>query len=177
MSDLRDIRPQSLLALYEEQRAALLRFLVARTGDQAEADDILQEIWMRLRLPSRGAIANGRAYLYRVAQNLVIDRARERQRRAHRERLWMDERCAIWTSREPADTSSNAEDALLEREEVALLSSAIQDIPRGARKAFELHKLDGLSHEEVATRMGISRSGVEKHMAVAMKYLRRALLD
>ena len=45
----------------------------------------------------------------------------------------------------------------------------------GAGRAFRLHKLDGLSHAEVAAQLWISRSGVEKHIAVAMAHLRRAL--
>ena len=40
-----------------------------------------------------------------------------------------------------------------------------------------MHKFDGLSHAEIAARLGISRSGVEKHIAVAMVHLRRALKD
>ncbi|MCH3756172.1 sigma-70 family RNA polymerase sigma factor, partial [Campylobacter coli] len=67
--------------------------------------------------------------------------------------------------------------ALIDREELARLSQAIETVPDGARRVFDLHKLKGLSHAEVAAQLGISHSGVEKHMAVAMKYLRRALAD
>jgi RNA polymerase sigma-70 factor (ECF subfamily) len=66
---------------------------------------------------------------------------------------------------------------MLEREEAARLASAMTTLPEGARRAFELHKLEGLNHADVAVRLGISKSGVEKHMAVAMKYLRRAMRD
>lgn len=169
---------QGLEALYHAYRADLLRFLVARTGDANEADDILQEVWIKVRTPAGKPIANGRAYLYRVAHNLVIDRMRERHRRMRRERLWSDQRTGYAPAgTEPADNGRTAEDEILEREETALLASALGTLPDGARRAFELHKLQGLSHAEVAERMGISKSGVEKHMAVAMKYLRRALLD
>jgi RNA polymerase sigma-70 factor (ECF subfamily) len=64
-----------------------------------------------------------------------------------------------------------------EREIVARIASAIAALPEGAAQAFRLHKIDGLSHAEVAARLGISRSGVEKHIAVAMKHLRRLLAD
>ncbi len=83
---------QGLETLYHAYRADLLRFLVARTGDMGEADDILQEVWIKLRAPAGRPIANGRAYLYRIAHNLVIDRLRERHRRMRRERLWADQR-------------------------------------------------------------------------------------
>lgn len=167
-----------LEALYHAHRAELLRFLTARTGDPLEAEDIFQELWLRVQAHSGGPVANGRAYLYRMAQNLLVDRLRERDRRERRERRWSNELMGLSTAgTEAADTRSNAEQEMLEREELALVASALANLPPGARRAFELHKLRGLSHLEVAQQLGISKSGVEKHMAVAMKYLRRALLD
>ena len=169
---------QGLAALYRLHRAELQRFLIARTGDPADAEEILQEIWIKLRHVATAPIGNGRAYLYRMAQNLVVDRLREKQRRMRRERVWLDDLGGgPKNGSEPADASPNAEEALLNEEETARLWAALKTLPDGARRVFELHKLDGLSHAEVALRLGISKSGVEKHMAVAMKYLRRALLD
>ena len=166
-----------LNALYGVYRPELLRFLIARTGDPAEAEDIVQELWIKARQPSSAPVANGRAYLYRMAQNLVVDRIREKQRRIRRENIWSEERDGRPPGTEPIDIGLNGEQAMLDREETALLASAIATLPDGARRAFELHKIEGLSHGEVAARLGISKSGVEKHMAVAMKYLRRAMMD
>lgn len=166
-----------LEALYGVYRSELLRFLTARTGDASEAEDIVQELWIKARQTARTPVANGRAYLYRMAQNLVVDRLREKQRRVRRERIWSEERGGYLVGDEPADVGLDAEQTMLEHEEIALLASAIATLPDGARRAFELHKVEGLSHAEVAARLGISKSGVEKHIAVAMKYLRRALLD
>jgi RNA polymerase sigma-70 factor (ECF subfamily) len=167
-----------LEAIYRAHLATLKRFLVARTGDPGEAEDILQDVWFRLRGPTGGPVANGRAYIFQIAHHLVIDRQRERQRRMRRERLWLDQRSGHSpVTADSADPSANAEQALLDQEETAVLASALSTLPAGARRAFALHKLHGHSHAEVAAIMGISKSGVEKHMAVAMKYLRRALLD
>ncbi|MDF0544891.1 RNA polymerase sigma factor [Sphingobium sp. H39-3-25] len=169
---------QGLEALFHAYRPELLRFVVAQTGNRAEAQDILQEMWVRLRKPAGGPVANPRPYLYRMAKNLVVDRLRENHRRMRRDRGWSDHQDDhLQPGGEPADRTGNAEHQLLEREELALLASALTTIPQGARRALELHKLDGLSQAEVAERLGISISGVEKHIAVAMKYLRRALLD
>lgn len=170
---------QGLEALYRLHRADLQRFLIARTGDPGEAEDILQELWIKLSQTAAMPIANGRAYLYRMAQNLVVDRLRAQHRRMRRDRSWSDTRTDYAENgAEPADIGQQtAEDRIIEREETALLASALATLPGGARRAFELHKIDGLSHAEVAAHLGISKSGVEKHMAVAMKYLRRALKD
>lgn len=167
-----------LEALYQAHRADLRRLLLARTGDAQEADDLLQELWVKSRQTPSGPVEHGKAYLYRMAQNLVVDRLRERQRRMQRERRWSDQETDFTPAGvEPTDRRQTAEEQILAREEVAILVSAIANLPEGARRAFELHKLEGLSHAVVAERLGISKSGVEKHMAVAMKYLRRALMD
>lgn len=164
--------------LYGVHRDDLLRFLVARVGSRDDAEDLVQDLWMRARQHAGTPVLNGRAYLYRMAQNLVVDRLRERQRRARRERAWLDERCpGASDGAEPADPAARADAQLIEREEVAQLAAALATLPEGARRVFELHKLHGLAHADVAAALGISKSGVEKHMAVAMKYLRRALTD
>ncbi|MDK4807536.1 MAG: sigma-70 family RNA polymerase sigma factor [Novosphingobium aromaticivorans] len=168
---------QGLEALYRLHRAELLRFLIARTGDPEEAEEILQEVWIKLKRGGISPVSNGRAYLFKMSQNLVVDRLREKQRRMRRERIWMDDLVGSGSKEHPTDRTPNAEEALLDREEAARLQAALETLPDGARRVFDLHKIEGLSHAEVAMRLGISRSGVEKHMAVAMKYLRRALLD
>lgn len=167
-----------LQGLYWHYQAELLRFLTARTGDAAEAEDIVQDLWLKVRAAHGGPVGNGRAYLYRMAQNLVLDRLRERRRRDARERAWSDleiGRCA--PGADLPDPRANAEEAMHGQEAAARLAAAVAALPDGAGRVFRLHKLEGLSHGEVAARLGISRSGVEKHMAVAMKYLRRALRD
>ena len=166
-----------LEATYHACRVELLRFLVARTGNASEAEEILQEMWLRLGVSAEGPIANPRPYLYRIAQNLVVDRARARQRRARREQAWSNPQPSAGSNMDPIDPSQSAEEAMIEREEIALLASAVSNLPDGARRVFTMHKLEGHSHSEVAQMLGISASGVEKHMAVAMKHLRRALLD
>lgn len=167
-----------LAALYRQHRNELLRFLIARTGDAAEAEDVVQELWVRLATAPTGPVLNGRAYLFRMAHNLVLDRVRARARRSAREQRWSDaEQGAVPAAGEVVDAHPTIEEEMVARDEVARLASAIANLPDGARRVLRLHKIDGLSHGEVAARLGISKSGVEKHMAVAMKYLRRMLVD
>jgi RNA polymerase sigma-70 factor (ECF subfamily) len=113
-----------------------------------------------------------------MAQNLVLDRVRERKRREQREQAWVEsETGAHSPTNEVADPARSTLDALEERDEVARLARAIETLPEGARRVFQMHKIEGLSHSDVAARLTISKSAVEKHMAVAMKYLRRAMAD
>ena len=162
-----------LETVYYAHRAELLRLLCARTGDASEAEDILQDLWLKAHAQQAATLSNGKAYLYRMAQNLLIDRLRERNRRMCRDYQWVTD----FTLTHTGGWHRSTEDAAHEQEETQRLMRAIEKLPEGARSVFRLHKLEGLSHAEVASRLAISRSGVEKHIAVAMKYLRRALLN
>lgn len=166
--------PQGLVQALDTRSAELRRFLIARTGSEAEADDILSELWIKVNAIQSGPVANPKNYLFKMANNLVLDRRRELQRRERRERDWTNERYGL-SSTEIADEAANAEQLLIERQAIDRLSEAIAKLPAGARRVVRLHKLDGLSHSEVAQRLAISKSAVEKHMAVAMTHLRRLL--
>ena len=175
---MRPERDPILSTLYDHHRAELLRFLTARTGDATEAEDILQDVWIRASGQPPASIEHWRAFLFRTTHNLIIDRVRSRRRREARERHWIESvHGPLFGGEEVADPTEAADRVIEANEEVRRLAAAIETLPDGARRAFELHKLDGLSHAEVAARLGISRSGVEKHMAVAMKHLRRALAN
>ena len=167
---------QGLASVLDERRAELRRFLMARTGSEADADDLLSELWIKISAGRLGPIANPASYLFRMANNLVLDRLREAHRRQRREQEWTaDQHGAQALSMEVADSSPNAEQLLVEEDEARRLASAIAQLPAGAQRVLRMHKLQGLSHSEVAARLGISRSAVEKHMAVAMTHLRRSL--
>lgn len=170
-----------MVEAYGRHRGDLLRFLRARTRDLAESEDVVQELWVRLQELRPGPVANARAYLFQMANNLVLDRARERRRRSLRDKGWTELSCSLATGAEGeievVDPGQTPEMQLVEAQEREALAQAIAALPEGARRAFCMHKIEGLGHAEVAARLGISRSGVEKHIAVAMKHLRRLLVD
>lgn len=162
----------------EGQRPALLRFLAARCGDPAEAEDLLQELWLKIATTPTGPIANGRAYLFQMANNLVLDRARATQRAMRRDRAWLErEGSAELTLDLRRDPARGAEAELLAMEEAEIVRRAVDALPPGARRALLLYRFDGHAQADIAGIMGISRSGVEKHLALAMKHLRRSLAD
>lgn len=173
-----DPRSKSGLSqVYEGMRSELLRFLASRLGDAGEAEEVVQELYLKIHNASAGPIANGRAYLYRAAQNLALDRVRQRRRRMSRDGEWLAGHHPVSAANEPLDDGSDAERLLVEQEQAEALAAAIAAIPPGALRVFRMHKLEGIPHAEIARRLGITRSGVEKHMAVAMAHLRRALKE
>lgn len=163
-----------LTAVLAEYRHQLVRFFTSRTGDAAEAEDIVQEIWLHVDRSESGPIANPLAYLHRVGMNIVLDRVRERKRRGRREQDWSD--MAIDQQGGEAVDASPSPLAVAEgRQRIRALATAIDALPPGAGRVFRRHKIDGLSHGEVAAELGISKSAVEKHIAVALRHLREAL--
>jgi RNA polymerase sigma factor (sigma-70 family) len=163
-----------LTAVLTANRPQLIRFFTSRTGSPAEAEDVVQEIWLHVARADTGPVASPLAYLHRIGMNIVLDRVRERQRRTRREQGWSD--VAIdQRGGEATDEGPSPEEIVDGRQQAKRLVAAIDALPPGAARVFRRHKLDGLSHAEVAAELGITRSAVEKHIAVALRHLREAM--
>ena len=81
---------QLLKSLFMETRPALLRFMQQRGASADEAEDLIQELYLKLESFRAGPIAEPRAYLYRMANNLLLDRRRSSARRVRLEEQWSD---------------------------------------------------------------------------------------
>lgn len=160
-----------LIAAYFEQREPLGRFFRARLGAQADVEDLLQDLYLKVSAmePDR-EVREPRAYLYRLASNLMMDRWRSGRRAAVRDGAW---RLATHSAgaTEDVDDAPSAEAVVAGRQRLALLTRALSDLPDKTSAIFRLHKFEGLSYAEVAARLGISRSSVEKHMMDALRHL------
>ncbi|WP_243643356.1 sigma-70 family RNA polymerase sigma factor [Sphingomonas sp. PP-F2F-A104-K0414] len=168
-------------AVLAAHRPQLVRFFTGRTGSIAEAEDVVQEIWLHIAQPITGPIANPLAYLHRIGMNIVLDRVRANGRRARRDSGYVESTTTVTeglvAGAEAIDDAPSAFDAVAGRQRIAQLATALAGPPEGAMRVFRRHKIDGLSHAEVAAEFGISRSAVEKHIAVALRHLRKALND
>lgn len=154
-----------LFAVYLEQREALSRFFRARLGTQADVEDLLQELYLKLQAAPDVEVREPRAYLYRLASNLTMDRWRSGMRSAARDGAW----AALHQGE--ADEAPSAEAVVAGRQGLAAVSAALADLPEGTQTVFRLHKFEELSYAEVAARLGVSRSTVEKRMMQALKAL------
>lgn len=166
-------------------RPQLVRFFTGRTGSVAEAEDVVQEIWLHIAEPVAGPIANPVAYLHRIGMNIVLDRVRANGRRTRRDSGYVEATTTVTAGvtagmaagGEAIDDAPSAFDAVAGRQRIAQLAAALAGPPEGAMRVFRRHKIDGLSHADIAAEFGISRSAVEKHIAVALRHLRKALND
>lgn len=166
-----------LVALYLARRETLLRFFAARTGSWAQAEDLAQELYLKLsERPSGREAENPGAFIYRIALNLMLDRARGAARTAAREAAWRALNRTQLGGEEIAEQAP-ADEAAASRQRLRRLIEAVAELPPQMQRAFRLHKLEGLSHAETARAMGLSVKSVEKHVSAALRNLSARLAE
>ena len=166
-----EARATPLLTAYLAKRGDLLRFFTARLRSQTAAEDLVQEIYEKVaRTSPDEVIENPAAYLYRLGANLMLDNLRYDRRRTARDAAWLETGRLLAGGGEAADEAP-ADVALESRQRLRRLLEAVKDLPPQSKRAFQLHKLQGLSHAETAKAMGVSKSAVEKHISLALKFL------
>jgi RNA polymerase sigma factor (sigma-70 family) len=153
------------------RRPNLVRFFAARTGSQAAAEDLAQELYLKLAgRPPGEAAENPTAFIYRAATNLMVDRTRGEARAAARDSQWRGAHATLLAGQEVAEEPP-ADEAAASRQRLRQLVEAVAQLPPQMQRAFTLHKLEGLSHAQTAQSMGISVKSVEKHISAALKAL------
>ncbi|WP_339865019.1 RNA polymerase sigma factor [Paremcibacter congregatus] len=152
--------------LFRQYQSEISNTLYKRLGSREEADDLTQEAFERYSSASRQKpIGNPRAYLYRVAKNLVVDHFR---RVTSRNRVFV--RCDDPV--EAQDPNPSTEQNLIQSSNYRQLREAIGKLPPKCRQVFILRKLEGLSYAQIADKMDISVAAVEKHVVRGLKACR-----
>ena len=158
-----------------EKRENLLLFLAARTRSMTAAEDLLQDLYLKVVAVEADADARApSALLYKMAANLMVDQVRSAQRSARRDADWRREtRVAI--GGDEVSGAAAADEAVIARERVRQLAEAVAALPPQMGRAFRLHKLEGLSQKETANAMGVSVKMIEQHIQAAMRNLTQKL--
>jgi len=141
-----------------------------RVGSRQDAEDIAQESWARITAAAQGdraAIDNVRAYLFRIARNLIVD---HRRRAASTIEVKADEAVLDRV----ADPRPSPESALITKDELRRMDRIMAAMPARPREVFRLSRIEGLSFAEIGRKLGTSRQTVHEHMTRALLALQMA---
>ena len=163
--------PQTLVAdLAATHGDQLRRFLVARVRNLADVPDIVQEVYLRmLRIPNIESIRSPEAYLFTVAQHVVQQHTLRQS--ATPPSVELTQMLDIPSATPEVDPVLAAEAA----ECVEQLQGAMEELSSKVRATFLMHRRDGLSLDDIAIRLGISRAMVKKNLMKALLYFRQRL--
>ncbi len=152
-----------------QYRPALHRFLVRRLQNSQDAQDLAQEAYLRFcQLDSTHKINRPSDYLYRIAVNLVY----EFRLRQSRNRVTYDsEMLYALGEKTPDPAVVDPSDRLAAAEQVHLL---LASIPAAYRKVLIMHRRDGLSTEDIAKTLNLSKRTVEAYLAKAIAFARNS---
>lgn len=159
---------QTLGSLYIEHHVWLLNWLRQRLQHRENAADLMQDTFLQLlgRQQPLEDLQQPRAWLVTVAKGLMIDRLRrKRLEQAYLELL----------AAQPEALAPSPEERLLLLEALLRIDALLDGLAPKVRKAFLLSRLEGLGYREIADRLSVSLSSVEKYMATAIRHCYLAL--
>lgn len=171
----RRVDDDALLVVFLEKRENLLLFLAARVRSMATAEDLVQELYLKVAATQSGAdVRAPMALLYRMATNLLVDHVRSTERGSRRNAQWRLETRATLGALDIVSEPA-ADEAMIAQERVRQLAVAVAALPPQMGRAFRLHKLEGLSQAQTAVAMGVSQKMIEQHVAAAIRRLAERL--
>lgn len=158
-------------ALARRLRIPLLRYFKRRTGSQPDSEELVQDLFLRLlRRPGLMALESVDGYVFEAAANLLRDKVRRERARPRLSAVDLD-RIDL------ADDLPDAEDVVGGRQNLERIQIALKSLTPRARTIVILRRFEDMSHAQIANRLNISVSAVEKHLVRSMAVLRNALRE
>jgi RNA polymerase sigma-70 factor (ECF subfamily) len=153
-----------ILQIFLKNEHAIRRHMMRFCRSADDIDEILQETFLRgFAAETQGTIKEPKAYLFQIAKNLALDKLRKKTS------LPIESLEETGGSSLILDEDQAAADALLDgRRKLALFAKAVAQLPPQCRKAFLFRHVNEYSYKQIASRMNISVSAVEKHVTIAL---------
>jgi RNA polymerase sigma factor (sigma-70 family) len=165
-----ELAEDPMAMLSRRYRPALMAFFVRRIYNPAEAEDLTQEVLVRLVEVPTAQVQAPDAYIFRIASNLL----RDRHRRLRVREAWRSD------AMNQQDRAADYVDPmrLLEGQEaLGLISTALAELSQRSRDILLLFRLERMRKRDIADSFGISVSAVDKHLIKATAYLTKRLED
>ncbi|HVS97419.1 MAG TPA: RNA polymerase sigma-70 factor [Puia sp.] len=156
--------------IFDRYRTGIFRFIFRMVKSELVAQELTQEVFVKLwaHREALAGITNPGGYIFIIARNKAIN---ELDKIANDARL----RKHLWHQLDEAQNST--EDQLDERESAGVIESALQELSTQKQRIFRLSRHQGLSHEEIARQLGLSRSTVKNNLVETLKWLRMRLKE
>jgi RNA polymerase sigma-70 factor (ECF subfamily) len=159
--------------LYRRHKGGLFRFVLRSVRERALAEELFQEIWMRV-IEARGRYepqAKFTTWLYTIAHNRIVDHWRKKGLRV----VSMDD--AEESMEPPAAPSAEPEKILQGKQGLAKFLAALEALPPAQREAFLLHEEAGMSVAEIARATGANEEAAKSRLRYALSKLKEAMGD
>ena len=152
-------------ALYKRHRARLFRFVLRSIRSRAAAEELYQEVWMRVIEARASYVPKARftTWLYTIAHNRMVDH----WRRSGLSLVALEEGDVPLAAADPARQAEG-------REALARFAAALQGLPSAQREAFLLHEEAGLSVAEIAAATGSNEDAAKSRLRYALAKLKAA---
>lgn len=162
-SDHKDRDATALTRTFIACRISLARYIATFFIGREDIEDTVQETYLRTLIAEENTeIQSPKAFLFRVARNIALNR-KKRQRRKFEEAVGsVDELIAV-------DDGPTPFDALYSQEKMRAFCKALDALPPQCRKVFVMQRMQGLSYQEIAERLGCSPRTIEKHLQKALQ--------
>lgn len=154
--------------LYEAERKGLFAAVRRLLNNHAAAEDVVQQAFTNLIAKSARTATTTPAYLKVTARHLALNYIRDARRRGETEVAGLD-------VNHIADLAPNPEAVTLLKSELRRVLAAIASLPPRRREAFVLNRIEELTYDEIALKMGISRNTVISTIVSAMADLDKRL--
>lgn len=152
------------VASYLACRLALIKYVASIIGSRVDAEDIVQEVFVRFYQKQSNISDSARAYLFKIAHNLALDWTRRKKLES---RLNASE-MPSWV--QPQDVATPERTALAS-DELRRISRFLEDCPENHRTAIEMYRFGGFTMEQIANHLDISVSSVHRILRKVMAEL------
>jgi RNA polymerase sigma-70 factor (ECF subfamily) len=161
-------RSHALSRLFEEHNRTLHSFLLMRLGNEQEAREVAQEAYVRLlQLDRPGTISFLRAYLFKTAANLAVDRIRQQINRAQLDQI---------VPRAETVDCLGPDHRLMATEELDTFEKALFELPQSHRRAFVLHRFEDWPTAEIARDLGVGERSARNYISRAAVYCKLRIM-
>jgi len=170
-------RSNSITAIVRDYSRRLLGFIRKRVTNEADAEDILQDVFYQL-LGNKETIDQITAWLFTVARNKITDRNRKKQPLPMEGLFSEGEDGELYEWQEIlTDNSSNPETIYLRNLFQDALKEALNELPEEQKLAFTRNEMDGISFKQISEETGVPVNTLISRKHYAVLHLRSKLTD